>query len=293
MHVVISIPAFNEEATIGKVIFDITTTMENTDYKYKILVVDDGSTDKTAAIAKKSGAIVFSHPRNYGLAETFRTELQKCLDLKADIIVHTDADGQYRAEDIPKLLHEIGKGYDLVLGDRFTGGIQFMPLIKRCGNRAFSRIISHIIKYKVNDCQTGFRAFTSEVAEKVKIISSHSYTQEQIIRAVKQKFKIKEVPVIFLKRKDKSRLISNPFEYAFKAWINILRIYRDYEPLKFFGIIGSIFMGLGLILGIWLFSLYLRFGKVGHYPTIMLAVLLLISGVQIAIFGFFADMHKK
>ena len=96
MHVVISIPAFNEEATIGKVIFDIKNTMDNTDYKYKVLVVDDGSTDKTAVIAKKSGAIVFSHPRNYGLAETFRTELQKCLDLKADIIVHTDADYQYQ-----------------------------------------------------------------------------------------------------------------------------------------------------------------------------------------------------
>ena len=293
MLIVITIPAFNEEATIGKVISDIKDTMRKTHYKYKVLVVDDGSTDKTAEISKKSGAIVFSHPRNYGLADTFRTELQKCLELKAEIIVHTDADGQYRAADIPKLLREIEKGYDLVLGDRFAGGIESMPLLKRCGNKAFSKVISRIISYKVNDCQTGFRAFTREVAEKVRIISSHSYTQEQIIRAVKQKYRIKEVPVFFLKRKDKSRLISNPFGYAFKAWINILRTYRDYEPLKFFGIIGAVFIGLGMILGLWLLSLYIRFGEIGHYPTIMLAVLLIISGVQISLFGFFADMHRK
>lgn len=293
MHVVVTIPAFNEETTIGKVISDIKSTMKGTKYKYEVLVVNDGSTDKTAEVAKKAGAIVFSHPRNYGLAETFRTELQKCIDMKADIIVHTDADGQYRAADIPKLLKEIENGNDLVLGDRFAGRIESMPWLKRCGNKAFSRVISKIINYKVNDCQTGFRAFTREVAEKVKITSSHSYTQEQIIRAVKQKFRIKEVPVLFLKRKDKSRLISNPFEYAFKAWINILRIYRDYEPLKFFGVAGAAFIGIGIILGLWLFSLYLRFGQIGHYPTMMLTVLFIVMGVQILIFGFFADMHRK
>lgn len=103
----------------------------------------------------------------------------------------------------------------------------------------FSRVISKIIKHKVHDCQTGFRAFTREFAENIKISSGHTYTQEQIIKCVLQKFKLKEVPIRFLKRKDKSRLISNPLEYALKAMVNILRVYRDFEPLKFFGCIGG------------------------------------------------------
>ena len=90
----ITIPAYNEEKTLGKVITDIKNVMNKTRYNYKILIVDDGSTDNTVKTAKQAGAIVYSHPRNYGLAEAFRTEIKKCLELKADIIVHTDEDGQ-------------------------------------------------------------------------------------------------------------------------------------------------------------------------------------------------------
>ena len=116
MKIIISIPAYNEEKTIASVISNIKKVMNSNNYNYKILVLDDGSKDNTAETTKKAGAIVYSHPYNYGLAETFRTEIQKCLDLKADIIVHIDADGQYLAEEIPNLIKEIENGYDLVLG---------------------------------------------------------------------------------------------------------------------------------------------------------------------------------
>lgn len=293
MKVVITIPAYNEEKTIGKVLDDMHSVLRKKKYNYKILVVNDGSFDNTAKVAKEHDAIVYSHQYNRGLAESFRTEIRKSLELKPDVIVHTDADGQYLAEDIPKLIDEVASGYDLVLGSRFRGKIEYMPLIKRLGNIAFSRFISKIIKYKISDCQTGFRAFNCKVAENIEIISDHTYTQEQIIKAVKMNFKIKEIPVYFARRiSGKSRLMSNPFSYAFKAWINLLRLYRDYTPLKFFGMIGSLFFLSGFFIGLWLVYLFVKTGQVGHYPSLILSLLLILTGIQIILFGFLADKQK-
>src|SRR3989344_3100404 len=142
--IVVTIPAYNEEETLGKVIGDINLVMSKARHNYLIHVVDDGSTDKTSEIAKAAGAIVTRHPYNCGLAEAFKTEIKRCLELGANIIVHTDADGQYAAEDIPRFLTEIQNGHDLVLGSRFLGKIEHMPIIKRIGNIAFSKAISHI-----------------------------------------------------------------------------------------------------------------------------------------------------
>ncbi|MBI2208879.1 glycosyltransferase family 2 protein [Candidatus Woesearchaeota archaeon] len=294
MKIIATIPAFNEEKTIGAVLNEINKVMKDNRYDYKILVVDDGSKDKTAEMAKKSGAIVYSHPKNYGLAETFKTEIKKSLELKADVIVHIDADMQYQPKEIPELLKEIENGYDLVLGSRFKGKIESMPIMKRIGNKAFSRVISNITGINISDAQTGFRAFTRYVAENIEIISDHTYTQEQIIKAVRQKYRIKEVPVYFAKRKDKSRLISNPFSYAIRAWISIIRIYRDYKPLKFFGIIGALVFLTGFILGLYL--VYVQIFGEGvnrHLGLMMLDILILSIGLQVIIFGFIADMLKK
>lgn len=294
MKVVITIPAYNEERTIGKLIKGIKQVMNKAKYSYKILVVDDGSKDKTVLVAKQLGVGVYSHPINYGLADTFNTEIEKSLELKADVIVHIDADGQYIPKEIPRLIKEIENGYDLVLGSRFKGKIEYMPLLKRLGNKAFSKVISGITNLKITDAQTGFRAFTRQVAEKIKITSYYTYTQEQIIRAARQKFRIKEIPIYFAKRNDKkSRLMKNPFDFAIKAGVNLLRIYRDYEPLKFFGSFGALFFMVGFLIGLWLVYLFLTTGAVGHLPSLILSMLLMIIGVQIIFFGFLADMRKK
>src|SRR3989338_6768655 len=196
MKVIITIPAYNEEKTIGRVVAGIHGVMKRTRLKYEVLVVDDGSRDRTAEVAKTAGAVVVAHPHNLGLAEAFRTEMKACLERKADLVV----------------------------GSRFKGKIEYMPLVKRLGNKAFSQVISRITGLRISDGQTGFRAFTKEVAAAVPVISTHTYTQETVIRAARQKFRIKEVPVYFAKRDGKSLLISNPLEYAVKAWINIFRI---------------------------------------------------------------------
>jgi len=293
MNIVITIPAYNEEKSIVNVIKDIKDVLDYTKYKCKILVIDDGSKDKTAHLAKSSGAVVYSHPKNYGLAETFKTEMKQALKLDADIIVHIDADGQYLAKEIPKLIKEVENGYDLVLGSRFKGKIEHMSLIKRIGNIAFSKVISQLTGLKISDGQTGFRAFTKQVAKEISIISTHTYTQEQIIKAVNQKFKIKEVPIYFAKRSGKSRLMTNPLDYAIKAWINIIRLYRDYEPLKFFGWFGFFIFSIGFLIGLYLIYLHITEGIKGHVALMMLDVLILSIGLQIIIFGFLADMLRK
>ena len=294
MDIVVTIPCYNEEKTLGTLIRNIHKVMKKNKYKYRILVIDDGSKDKTAESARKAGAIVYSHPKNYGLAETFKTEVDKCLKLKADVIVHIDADNQYLPREIPKLLKEIENGYDLVLGSRFKGKIEKLPLIKRMGNIAFSKVVSQITQMQISDAQTGFRAFTREVAKKLLITSNYTYTQEQIIRAVRNKFKIKEIPIYFAKRDGESRLMSGPLGYAVRAFINLIRVYRDFEPLKFFSVVGGFILAIGFILGLYL--VYFQFfgdGVFRHLGLMMLDVLILSIGLQIIIFGFLADMLRK
>lgn len=290
MKVTISIPAYNEEATISKVIQDIKDAMNKTKYKYKILVLNDGSTDKTAELSKNAGAIVISNERNLGLAQTFKKEMEECLKLKSDIIVHTDADGQYPAEHIPELIAKIEQGHDLVLGSRFGKGNYSGAFSKRIGNLVFARALSKILKTKITDSTTGFRAFTKEIA-KLPLINNFTYTQEQLIRASREKAKITEIPIKTNKTR-KSRLFKGIFDYAIKAWINIFRIYRDFEPLKFFGLFGTAFLSIGFIIGAWLVYLFITTGRVGHMPSLVLSALLVITGVQIVLFGFLADMYK-
>jgi len=292
MKVVVAIPAFNEDKTIGHIIGEIRNVMDKTSYNYQILVLDDGSRDKTFEIARKNGAIVVSNKRNLGLAETFKREMKECLKLKADIIVHTDADGQYPACYIPEMIKKVEQGYDLVLGSRFGkgsyGGSSFM---NKLGNRAFARVFSNLLKTKITDTTTGFRAFTREVAE-LPLINTFTYTQEQLIRAGKAKMKLIEVPIRTNKTRP-SKLFRNPFDYAVKAWINIFRIYRDFEPLKFFGRIGVLFILAGFLLGMLILYRIITIGSAGGIPRVILSMLLILVGIQIAFFGFLADMNRR
>lgn len=291
MKIVVTIPAYNEENHIAKTIGDIKKVMERGSYNYEILVLNDGSTDKTIEVAKKEGAFVFSHKINKGLAETFKDEMKVCLERKADIIVHTDADNQYPAEYIPQLIKKIEDGYDLVLGSRFEKGKYSGSLMKKIGNKAFAKVFSNLLKTKLTDTTTGFRAFTKEIAE-LPLINSFTYTQEQLIRAGKAKMRICEVPITTNKTRE-SRLFKNSFDYAIKAWINILRIYRDFEPLKFFGFFGFIFLVIGFLLGLWVTYNVITTGATGGIPKVILSALSITTGLQMLLFGFLADMLKK
>ena len=289
MKVVVTIPAYNEEKTLPTVLEEIKKVLPK--YNFELLVLDDGSTDKTVEIAKKYGALVVSNKRNLGLAETFKREMQECLKLNPDVIVHTDADGQYLSKHIPELIKKVEQGYDLVLGSRFQRGNYNGSLMKNIGNQAFAKVFTKLLKIRLTDTTTGFRAFNQEVA-KLPLINNFTYTQEQLIRAGKAGLSITEIPIT-TKKTRKSKLFKSSAHYAVKAWINILRIYRDYEPLNFFGKIGGTLFLAGFLLGVYILITLALTSKVGGIPRVILSAILMLTGIQIIVFGFLADMRRS
>jgi len=221
--VVITIPAYNEEESIGAVIKEIKNVMNNTNYIYQIMILDDGSVDRTKKITEENGVLFFSNGRNMGLAHTFKKEMEICCGLGADIIVHTDADGQYPPKHIPEMIESVLDGYDLVLGSRFGKGVYDGSIGKKLGNMFFARVISMLLRKNIHDTTTGFRAFTKEIAQ-LPIESKFTYTQEQLIRAIRSKKKIKEIPIVARMTRN-SRLFRNIFEYFYRATITILKIF--------------------------------------------------------------------
>jgi len=288
MKIVIVIPAFNEEDTIASVISDIPKFEES-----EVLVIDDGSLDSTAERARQAGvARVFSFPRNRGLAQAFKKGVEIALEMGADIIVTIDADGQYDAKEIPLIVQPIldGKG-DMVLGSRFKGWIEGMPIVKRIGNRIATKVTASISGYPVTDAQTGFRAFSRGTALKFNVLAHYTYTQETIIQAAKKGVTIVEVPCSFRKRQGKSRLITSVFTYAGKVGLTVLTTYRDYEPLKTFMIAGISLFALGLLTGARVLVHFFTTGMVTPYvPTAILTSILLTMGFQMIVLALFADM---
>jgi glycosyltransferase involved in cell wall biosynthesis len=227
MKLVVMIPALNEERTVGKVIQSIPRKIEGVS-SIQIIVIDDGSTDRTRAIARAQGVDVVSHSENYGLATAFRTGLTTALKMGADIIVNTDADCQYDQTEIPKLIHPIMENKaDLVLGSRFKGWIEEMPTKKVLGNKAATLLTRLLSGHNVSDAQTGFRAFNRTLASSLRITSRKTYVQETIIRAARFGFRICEIPITFRKRGGESRLIKSIWKYAFKVFPDMIRCFID------------------------------------------------------------------
>ena len=230
MKVFVMIPAYNEEFTIARVIKEIKQASRD----YRILVVDDGSKDNTFEVAKKAGAhYVIKNKKNLGLAQAFKRGLEECLKLKADIIVNIDADFQYNALEIPRLIQPIlDEKADIVLTDRKVLNLSHMPFGKKYGNLISTLVTRFVSGFPVRDAQSGFRAFSRDAALKLNIFSDYTYVQETIIQAVDKKLKILQMPCEFRARHGKSRLISNLFSYAKKAGLTIIRSFVRYKPLK-------------------------------------------------------------
>jgi glycosyltransferase involved in cell wall biosynthesis len=294
MKLVVTIPAYNEEKTIAAVISEIPKKIKGID-SVDIIVVDDGSEDNTSAVAIKAGAKVIRNAHNCGLAYTFSKGLRYALELGADIIVNTDADMQYNQKQIPCLVQPILDGKaDIVLGSRFKGTIEYMPIQKYLGNKIVSKLMSFLTGENITDSQTGFRAFSKEAALRINVFSNFTYTQETILEAVEKKLAIVEVPVDFRKRNGKSRLISNIFDYAYRAGSTILTTYLNYKPLKIFFFIGGFLIFIGLIFGTRILVHFISTGMVAPYvPSAILSALFLIIGFQIMIIGMIAELIKR
>ena len=279
MKLVILIPAYNEEKSIAEVINTIPKTFPNV-HDIEVIVIDDGSSDKTAEIAKKNGATVFSMTQNKGLAKAISFGFSKSVERNADMLVILDADNQYDSKEITHLIDPLIQGKaDIVLGDRQVKKLDHMPIQKKIGNRLVSKVLSSIIGLKISDAQTGFRAFNREALTRLHIFSSFTYTQETLIQAKFKNLKTVEIPVTFRKRHDKSRLISNIFTYAIKTISLVSSSVVFYKSFKFFGILTLILFGIGIGLAVFILNHFYITGEVRpYYPTTALSILFLIAG---------------
>ncbi len=292
MKLVVAIPAYNEEQSLGKVIREIPREIDGID-DVRVVVVNDGSTDNTEKVALEAGVDkVISFKQNRGLAQAFKNGLNVALEMNADVIVNIDADGQYDGAEIIELVKPIINGEaDIVLGSRFKGWIEFMPIQKRIGNLLATKATSFLSGLSVSDAQTGFRAFSKEAVLRINVMSDYTYVQETIMQAVDKGLKIVEVPVHFRRREGKSRLIPNIFSYAKRASLTILKTYRDYKPLKTFLFIGGAIFLVGLTVGFRVLIHYFSTGMVTPYvPSAILTAVLIIVGFQVAILALIADM---
>ncbi|MBI2145841.1 glycosyltransferase family 2 protein [Candidatus Woesearchaeota archaeon] len=294
--VVVMIPAYNEESTIGQVIAAIP---RNCAEKVKVLVINDASTDHTTESAFRAGADkVISHKKNLGLGITFRDGIHEALKMGADIIVNIDADGQFNPHDIPKLLQPIlDDKADMVTCSRFKDPALMprMPAIKIFGNKLFTKVLNAFLHTHYHDTQCGFRAYSQEAALHLVLFSRYTYTQEVFIDLVKKGFRIQEVPCkVIGERNGKSRVVKNVFSYGLKVALILLRSMRDYEPLKFFGLTGFYLTLLGLLSSLVLFVRWLLISRVDPYLIVIYAnVFLIIIGVLFIILGLIADMMDR
>jgi len=290
VKIIAIVPAYNEEATIGEVVADVRK------YVNEVLVIDDGSIDNTKKIAAERGAIVISHPVNRGYGEATQLGFKRAIERGADIIVQLDADGQYATSEIPSLIKPIlADSADVVFGSRFAGEIKYkMPFMKKLGNKVLTRILRFFTKLPLTDGQTGFRAYKRQVLRPLIFESSYTISHETILRIGRYKWRFMEVPVMFNARTSgESRLIRHKSEYLKNFVLILVKIFRDYHPLLFFGVIGVALFLVGFILGLYLLWLFVSFGKASvleHQLTLLLAIILGVGGLQIALFGLLADM---
>jgi len=292
MKLIVTIPAYNEEKSIAKVIKEVPRKIEGID-EVKILVINDGSTDKTVEIAKEAGAdYIISNPDNKGLAFSFSKGLKNALKLGADIIVNADADFQYNQTEIPKLIRPILENKaEMVIGNRQVETLSHMKWTNKYGNILGSWILRKMLKNKVTDASSGFRAFSKECALRLNILSGHTYTHETIIQCTMQKMRIMEIPVEFRKREaGNSKLILNVLTHIKKSAATIIRIYLTYEPFKTFSKFGSFIFLTGTFFYFRYLWFYFLGRSGGHIQSLLLGVTLTIVGILIIILGFIADL---
>lgn len=288
-YVVVFIPAYNEERSIGQVIKDIQKNYqgkETKDFILDVIVVDDGSKDKTAEIAQKARVKkIVIHPHNRGLGAGTRTGMQTAYEMGADIAVKIDADTQNPPSEIEKVIRPILEDRaDCVFGSRLMGGLKYkMPLYRDWGNKFFAWLISKIINMKWTDATTGLMAFHRRYLEVFTIIRDYNETQQLILDSWGKHMRIMEVSTIFIKRKRGESFIKAGFKYPSIVLPTMFRMYIHFKPLRFFLGIGLLF----ILLGIWA-GIYLLMAGDAFFGDTTIAILIVV-GVQIIIFGLLAD----
>lgn len=291
MKLFIQIPCFNEAETLPVALADLPRKLEGVD-EIKWLVIDDGSTDNTAAVARENGVdYVVRHSQNMGLAQGFMTGLEACLEHGADIIINTDADNQYSATSIPDLIKPILDGQaDLVIGARPIEKIKDFSPTKKLFQKLGSWVVRVASNTDIPDAPSGFRALSRDLACQVNVFSDYTYTLETIIQAGQKKFAVTSVPIKTNDWLRPSRLVSSIWSYMKRSVVTIVRIFAVYRPFRFFMTIALVFLVSGFLFGLRFLVFYLTGDGNGHVQSLIFTALLISVGVQIAIFAFIGDL---
>lgn len=298
MKLAVIIPALNEEKTIADVIKKIPDEIPGI-FARTVIVINDGSTDKTSELAKKSGAIVVSHETPQGVGSAFQTGLKKALAEQADIIVNIDADGQFNPADIPQLIAPIQSGQaEFASATRFKDPalLPEMPPVKLWGNKKVVQIVNFLTGKNFTDSSCGFRAYSREAALRLILFGKFTYTQEVLIDLAYKNIPMAEVPLKIRGEREfgKSRVASNVLRYAVKASTIMFRTARDYKPVYFFGIPGLILAGLGIISALFLLGHYLAAGQTAPFRSLVtISSSLVITGIVLFSLSMLADMIQR
>lgn len=256
MKIVIGIPAFNEEKNIAAILLKLKKISQH------IIVCDDGSSDLTAEIAEKLGAIVVRHKKNLGYGAAIKTIFQKSREINTDILTTFDADGQHRVEDIEKMLDPIKNDIaDVVIGSRFLDNNQDIPKYRKVGIKIITEFTNIVGGTKITDSQSGFRAYNKKILENIKPTESGmGISTEILIKTQKAGFRITEIPITVLYEGDTST--HNPISHGSSVIFSTIKYVAIERPLTFYGIPGVIFVCIGLFFGFWTIQIFSDQGKI-------------------------------
>ncbi|MBO66072.1 MAG: glycosyltransferase family 2 protein [Actinomycetota bacterium] len=293
MRLVIQIPCFNEAETLPTTLGDLPRAVNGFDDVLWV-VIDDGSSDRTAEIAEAHGAdMVVQLANNKGLAVAFQAGLDASLQLGADVIVNTDADNQYAASDIPRLVEPIRNGdADLVVGTRDIANHEEFSLLKKWLQRVGSWVVRQASATHVSDVTSGFRAYSKEAALQVNVVSQFTYTLESLIQAGRSNLKVADVPIGVNPTTRPSRLFHSKRQYVRRSAGTISRVYAMHKPLRFFNIPAALFAAVGLILFGRFGWYYLSAGGEGHIQSLIVGAVCLLVSVQMLMLGLLADLLR-
>jgi len=291
MKLIIQIPCLNEAETLAIALADLPKAIPGVD-EIETLIIDDGCTDDTVAVALRHGVqhvVGFRH--NQGLAKAFMLGIEACLERGADIIVNTDADNQYNAGDIEKLVRPILEARaDLVIGARPIADIQHFSVLKKALQKIGSWVVRRVSNTDVADAPSGFRAMSKEVAMVLNVFSDYTYTLETIIQAGQRNLRISSVPIRVNGELRPSRLVRSIVSYVRRSIFTMLRIFVVYRPLRFFMTVSTLPLTLGLALGIRFIVYFLQEQGGGHVQSLILAAVLLLVAFQTMLLAVLADL---
>lgn len=288
---IIQVPAFNEQDTIGATLAELPRSLPGFD-RVEWLLIDDGSQDRTVDVARAAGVDhVVQLTHNQGLAHAFVSGIEACLKLGADVIVNTDADNQYDASCIVDLVRPIQEGRaQIVVGERPIMQMQDFSLLKRLLQRLGSAVVKFVSATSAPDAPSGFRAIHREAAMQMYVFGQYTYTLETLIQAGRKGLPITSVPVRVNRVMRPSRLVRSMPSYVFRSLITIIRIFVLYKPLRFFLLIGTLFLLPGMYIGLRFLLAYLSGDGQGHVQSLILASILIVMSVVTYAAGLIADL---